>query len=99
MGGSSYHKTGGNPVTFTYAVETPWMDTAKSLLKTSEFLAPHFWVAPSGHVYVMVAPHLLVDGKVMKGAGPDDNFIIVAGDAVKRFDYSMDVSMMMKDKM
>ena len=83
--GKSYHHTGGKPGAFTYEIDTPWMAAAEALLGEGEFLAPHFLVNWSGDIDIMVAPHLLVDGKVMHGAGPDDSFIRISADRVNAF--------------
>ena len=88
--GKSYHHTGGKPGAFTYEIDTPWMAAAEALLGEGEFLAPHFLVNWSGDIDIMVAPHLLVDGKVMHGAGPDDSFIRISADRVNAF-YSSSV--------
>ena len=101
IGGMSYDKTGGSPAMFTYDIDTPWQTAAMAMLNQGEFLAPHFAKAQNGIVVVMVAPHLLKDGEVVKMAGPDDNFIIVyPGGQAYRYDYSKDVSKkdMMMDK-
>lgn len=83
--GKSYHHTGGKPGAFTYEIDTPWMAAAEALLGEGEFLAPHFLVNWSGDIDIMVAPHLLVDGKVMHGAGPDDSFIRISADRTNVF--------------
>lgn len=103
IGGKAYDKTGGKPGAFTYAKTVfngkapAALAEAKTLLGAGEFLAPHFAVSADGNtITVMVAPHLLVDGAVVKGAGNDDSFIVVqarrkGGDntfEAKRFDYS-----------
>ena len=93
IGGKAYDETGGSPAMFTYAVETPWQEAAMAELNEGEFLAPHFAITNGGSVVVMIAPHLFVDGELMKGAGPDDNFITIdsAGNT-ERYDYSRDVA-------
>ena len=99
-GGLAFDETGGMPGMFTYATPTD-LSSARALLNHtlslgkgySEFLAPHFAILPDGSIWVMVAPHLLVDGELVKGIGPNDNFIVIKADgSAKRFDYSDDVA-------
>lgn len=87
--GRSFHHTGGSPVEFTYAIKTPWMDAAKEVLRDGEFLAPHFIWNNDGSITLMIAPHLFVDGKLLKGQGQPDNFVHITVDGVAyRYDYS-----------
>ena len=69
--GTAYDKTGGMPGAFTYMgtdAMVPGYAAATALLMEGEFLAPHYIQNHDGSVDVMVAPHLLKDGMVMKGA-------------------------------
>ena len=93
IGGNAYDKTGGMPGKFTYDVDKELqLSSARELLGEGEFLAPHFAISPKGELTIMVAPHLLVDGEVVKGAGQPDNFIVVnTFGKAERFDYSDDV--------
>lgn len=93
VGGTAYDEIGGSPLMFDYAVDTPWQATAMELLGEGEFLAPHF-ADVNGIIVLMVAPHLFVDGELMKGANPQkDNFIVVyQNGSAERFDYSDDVA-------
>ena len=91
--GKAYDNTGGSPAMFTYVVETPWQPAAMALLGEGEFLAPHFSDI-GGTIYIMVAPHLLVDGEVVHGGNVNkDHFIVIypSGNA-ERFDYSDDIA-------
>lgn len=93
IGGTFYDEIGGSPVAFEYSVATPWQSVANTLLADGEFLAPHFAVSADGStITLMVAPHLFSNGELMKGAGPDDSFIVIKGDSAERFDYSVDVA-------
>ena len=84
----------GRGVSIHAIPEGPWVAEAEELLERNEFLAPHWLHGYDNKIYIMVAPHLKVDGEVVKGAGPDDNFIVVKykkGEwKAKRFDYSED---------
>ena len=96
--GASFDKDGGMPGAFTYEGSLmPGEMEANMLLGEGEFLAPHYLATWDGSRIVMVAPHLIVDGKVVKGANPNkDHFIVVYNatgemgipEAV-RYDYSM----------
>ena len=68
----------------------PGYAAATALLMEGEFLAPHYIDNWDGSVDVMVAPHLLKDGMVMKGANVNkDHFIRVDKDGVAmRYSFS-----------
>ena len=98
-GGISLHHVGGSPGAFEYiAGRVLTDDFASDLLGDGEFLAPHFW-QKDGMVFIMVAPHLFIDGELNKGAGPKDNWVQVKLDELgnpiaetaERYDYSDDV--------
>ena len=92
-GGLAFDETGGMPGFFTYDVPVD-LSAARALLGEGEFLAPHFHISTEDKsVTIMVAPHLLVDGKVVKGANPNkDNFIVISGAEAARYDYSEEVT-------
>ena len=92
-GGLAFDKTGGEPGMFTYDVPVD-LSAARAILGEGEFLAPHFHISlEDKSVTVMVAPHLLVDGEVKKGANEfKDNFIVISGGEAVRYDYSDDVA-------
>ena len=92
IGGVAYDEIGGNPAAFEYAVATPWQAAANEFLNEGEFLAPHF-AHKDGIITIMVAPHLFVDGMLMKGANVEkDSFIVINSDGKNgvRYDYSED---------
>jgi len=92
IGGLAFDETGGKPGMFTYAVDVD-LSPARALMGEGEFLAPHFSIAPNGDVTVMVAPHLFLDGMLMKGANVNkDHFVVISGGVAERFDYSADVA-------
>ena len=84
----------GMPGMFFYDAPVD-LSAARELLNPMEFLAPHFAILPDGSVWVMVAPHLIVDGAVIKKIGPDDHFIVIRDGKAERFDYSTDCEGMM----
>ena len=89
--GIAYDKDGGVPGAFTYSgAMVPGYAAATALLMEGEFLAPHYIDNWDGSVDVMVAPHLLKDGMVMKGANVNkDHFIRVDKDGVAmRYSFS-----------
>lgn len=85
----------GRGVSIHAMPEGPWVMVAEEELEMNEFLAPHWLHGYDNKIYIMVAPHLKIDGEVVKGAGPDDNFIVVKYNKkgeweAERFDYSED---------
>ena len=85
IGGLAFNSTGGGAGFFTYDIPID-LSAARELLEENEFLAPHFAVGPSGHVYTMIAPSLL-DGR----RGPPDHFIVITPEGAERYDYSKDI--------
>lgn len=97
--GTAFDEVGGKPGAFEYAKDFSVSEAlAAELLGEGEFTAPHWLDGFDGKDYIMVAPHLFLDGQLMKGANVNkDHFIVVdpaAGTAV-RYDYSDDIAVMM----
>ena len=93
--GIAYDEIGGKPGAFEYVRDFSAQEAAAAeLLGDGEFTAPHWLVGFDGSFYVMVAPHLFVNGMLMKGANEHkDHFIVVDKDGVAtRYDYSADVA-------
>ena len=93
--GVAYDEIGGKPGAFVYekdfsaseaAAASPSWVTVSSLLLIG--LMVH-----DGKDYIMVAPHLIIDGELVKGANPNkDHFIVVDADGnAVRYDYSDDI--------
>ena len=90
--GLFFDETGGKPGAFEYATPTD-LSLAKTTLGNGEFLAPHFSISPNGDITVMVAPHLFLDGELLKGANVNkDHFVVISGGEATRYDYSEDVN-------
>lgn len=88
VGGLAFDEVGGKPGKFEYTVDVN-LDPARALMGAGEFLAPHFSISPNGDVTVMVAPHLFLDGELMKGANVNkDHFVVISGGEATRYDYS-----------
>ena len=92
--GVAYDEIGGKPGAFVYEKDFSASEAAAAaLLGDGEFTAPHWLDGFDGKDYIMVAPHLIIDGELVKGANPNkDHFIVVDmdGNAV-RYDYSDDI--------